>query len=145
MRGSWFLAFAVVYALLSLAVAFSIRDAAVAIFILFTTLMIVLMAKRSVENRLLLIDLVQAIDVREREQSQMKSPEEDEPEKAPSRKKKRKKKAERDTLGVPVTVAGYPTLKVKNKDLGVPIAVAGYPTSEGAEIDITEKEEDTEE
>ena len=124
MRGSWFLAFAVVYALLSLAVAFSIRDAAVAIFILFTTLMIVLMAKRSVENRLLLIDLVQAIEARERALPQVEPPEEDEPEKAPSRKKKRKR---------------------KKNDLGIPVAVAGYPTLEGMGIDNTEKKEDTEE
>lgn len=128
MRGSWFLAFAVVYALLSLAVAFSIRDAAMAIFILFTTLMIVLMAKRSVENRLLLIDLVQAINVRERAQPHVESPEEDEPEKAPSRKLKRKRKK-----------------KDVKKDLGVPVMVAGYPTLEGMGIDTTEKEEDTEE
>ncbi|MDP6626316.1 MAG: hypothetical protein QGG50_00335 [Methanopyri archaeon] len=128
MRGRWFLAFAVVYALLSLAVAFSIRDAAVAIFILFTTLMIVLMAKRSVENRLLLIDLVQTIDVRERAQSHVKSPEDDEPEKAPSMKKKRKRKK-----------------KEVRKDLGVPVMITGYPTSEGEGINLTENEEDNEE
>ena len=128
MRGSWFLAFAVVYALLSLAVAFSIQDGAVAIFILFTTLMIVLMAKRSVENRLLLIDLFQTLETRERSQLTARSSEEDEPEKAPSRKKKKRKK------------------KVKNPDLGVPVAVGGdYPTSEGMERDSTDIEEDTKE
>jgi len=128
MRGSWFLAFAVVYALLSLAVAFSIRDAPVSIFILFTTLMIVLMAKRSVENRLLLINLIQSFDVQERAQLQIKKTEKDEPEKASSRKKKHKRKK-----------------KVVKKNLGVPVAVSGYPTLDGMGIDVTEKEEDTEE
>ncbi len=128
MKGSWFLAFAVVYAMLSLAVAFSIRDAAVSIFILFTTLMVVLMAKRSVENRLLLIDLVQGIDARKRSLLPTGSSEEDEPERAPSSKKKRKRKK-----------------KVMKKDLGVPAMVAGYPTLESMGIDTSEKNEDSEE